>query len=1129
MGDRFFRTRAFFLILAAFGFVLLLSAGQAQDRPAKTSPPGRAGASPVQQDGRIGVPATEEGSLRRLAAALRHYRAAGDLAAAAKVFAEMFAPGPQADAAALEAGASIASYRVEGAPGNIKTPAVPSGTSPVFFSPEVERSPAALLVRSGQVGRLFAAAEQWSGGAPRDLRIRKSADSGRSWDETVVLGDGQAWTGPSLGQAADGAIGLAFVRDRDGAGGDVCFARLAEDLSADAMFPVAAGPADERGPSLATDFPRFTPAYLYVLYAERGPLGRSVKFKVSPDLGATWSGPVTVASFPGPDGPEIETALAYDPDRNVLHAAFSGPNGGTTGVAVSSSTTFGASWSVPVFIASEDGAAAARPRLAAGRGQAVLVYERRGAGGGADIGLAASTNAGRSWTTGPALAATAADETFPDVRADAGTGAFRFIASFVESGTTIRVLSREASAASAWTAELAVDAGGVIGTGPVAVVPVPSSPDSRASAGVLWTSGNPDSDVLFGSDFTLLLADLIVTPANQNAPATAGTADFAVTRSGDDEDIAWTAAVTSGSSWLSITSGSSGTNDGTIVAAYEENTGTSPRVGTIVVTPSGGASPIPVTVTQAGAAGLEITPADDFVSSGPVGGPFVPASKDYTLRNTSGAALSWTAADNRTWINLSRTSGNLDPGASDVVTVFFTSGADSLGTGVHTGTVTFTNRTTGVGNATRGVTLTISGAAGALAVTPAEGLDSTGVVGGPFTPSGVDYTLRNSGTTSIDWQASKTQAWTSLSAGSGTLAAGESATVTVSINAAANSLAIGVHEDSVAFTNLTNGNGSTTRPVALTVTAPPGVLMVTPAGGLTSTGPEGGPFTPASQTYTLQNTGESSLAWTASKLQSWTTLSATGGTLAVGATATVTVSINSGANALAAGDYTDTVSFVNATTGTGSTTRPVILTVLHGPALSVTPANRDVTFTGGTVTFDVANLGAGTMSWTAAVVSGSDWLTISAGGSGTNAGTITVVAAANRTPSERVGIVRVTAAGATGSPANVTISQIKGSLLIALSGERLVEKAWTIEREFARLTVAIDNPASVPIETFIVYRRSGGGGEQIVQQVDGSTATGPTLVVNDAFLEPGVSYTYRVAAVDVFGGTLAVSNEIIIP
>ncbi len=61
-----------------------------------------------------------------------------------------------------------------------------------------------------------------------------------------------------------------------------------------------------------------------------------------------------------------------------------------------------------------------------------------------------------------------------------------------------------------------------------------------------------------------------------------------------------------------------------------------------------------------------------------------------------------------------------------------------------------------------------------------------------------------------------------------------------------------------------------------------------PAGGLTSTGPVGGPFAPSSQAYTLQNTGGQSINWTAVKVQAWTTLSLASGTLAA-ATATVTV------------------------------------------------------------------------------------------------------------------------------------------------------------------------------------------------------------------------------------------------
>jgi hypothetical protein len=50
----------------------------------------------------------------------------------------------------------------------------------------------------------------------------------------------------------------------------------------------------------------------------------------------------------------------------------------------------------------------------------------------------------------------------------------------------------------------------------------------------------------------------------------------------------------------------------------------------------------------------------------------------------------------------------------------------------------------------------------------------------------------------------------------------------------------------------------------------------------------------------------------------------------------VTASINTNANALAGGSYSDTVSFVNATTGNGNTTRSVSLTVtaviLNAPA-----------------------------------------------------------------------------------------------------------------------------------------------------------------------------------------------------
>ncbi|MDO9262802.1 MAG: BACON domain-containing carbohydrate-binding protein, partial [Desulfosalsimonadaceae bacterium] len=91
--------------------------------------------------------------------------------------------------------------------------------------------------------------------------------------------------------------------------------------------------------------------------------------------------------------------------------------------------------------------------------------------------------------------------------------------------------------------------------------------------------------------------------------------------------------------------------------------------------------------------------------------------------------------------------------------------------------------------------------------------------------------------------------------------------------------------------------------------------------------------------------------------------------------------------------------------------------------LSVSPTNRNVAKEAGTTTFEVSNTGTGTMPWTAEVTSGSSWLSITSGSSGTDAGTITCEFLANETITARTGTIRVTAAGATGSPMDVTVVQ----------------------------------------------------------------------------------------------------------
>jgi hypothetical protein len=116
-------------------------------------------------------------------------------------------------------------------------------------------------------------------------------------------------------------------------------------------------------------------------------------------------------------------------------------------------------------------------------------------------------------------------------------------------------------------------------------------------------------------------------------------------------------------------------------------------------------------------------------------------------------------------------------------------------------------------------TLAVITGCGALSVTPIAGAYFTGSVGGPFVPAIQTYTLANHGVASLNWQATKTANWVSLSATSGTLPAGASTAVIVSINSAANSLTAGNYSDTVTFTNTTSAFGSTSRLVNLIVTS----------------------------------------------------------------------------------------------------------------------------------------------------------------------------------------------------------------------------------------------------------------------------------------------------------------------
>ncbi len=104
-------------------------------------------------------------------------------------------------------------------------------------------------------------------------------------------------------------------------------------------------------------------------------------------------------------------------------------------------------------------------------------------------------------------------------------------------------------------------------------------------------------------------------------------------------------------------------------------------------------------------------------------------------------------------------------------------------------------------------------------------------------------------------------------------------------------------------------------------------MKVTPSGSFDSEGLAGGPFSPSSMVYTIENMEETGIDFTVDKTQSWVDLSSTGDYLPGFGSATVTVSINSGADSLGNGMYYDTISFANTTNHDGDTIRTVNLQV----------------------------------------------------------------------------------------------------------------------------------------------------------------------------------------------------------
>jgi uncharacterized protein (TIGR03437 family) len=161
----------------------------------------------------------------------------------------------------------------------------------------------------------------------------------------------------------------------------------------------------------------------------------------------------------------------------------------------------------------------------------------------------------------------------------------------------------------------------------------------------------------------------------------------------------------------------------------------------------------------------------------------------------------------------------------------------------------------------------------------------------------------------------------------------------------------------------------------------------------------------------------------------WLSVSPASGT----APSTLTVSVSPAG--LSPGTYTGTIRI----TGTGASNSPasigVTLTVTQAlPSLAVTPQALAFQYTNGgrlgaggvpaAQNVTITNTGAGTLAWTASTANGGYWLGVSATSGSAPATLVVSVNPVNLAAGSYTGSVQITAAGANGSPAAVSVTLV---------------------------------------------------------------------------------------------------------
>jgi agmatine deiminase len=107
-----------------------------------------------------------------------------------------------------------------------------------------------------------------------------------------------------------------------------------------------------------------------------------------------------------------------------------------------------------------------------------------------------------------------------------------------------------------------------------------------------------------------------------------------------------------------------------------------------------------------------------------------------------------------------------------------------------------------------------------VVLAPNTTINASGPVGGPFDNASASYTINNDSDAAISYEVTCDASWIDITNATGSVPAGGSQDFDVSVNSLANSLTAGTYEATLTFSNLSTGEGNTTRPISIEVGAP---------------------------------------------------------------------------------------------------------------------------------------------------------------------------------------------------------------------------------------------------------------------------------------------------------------------